>query len=360
MAFCESGAAALSHLADHRVDVVITDMRMPGMNGAELLTRVRDLYPETVRLILSGHSDQELTLRAVGPAHRYLAKPCDPAALTAAIVSSLELHGRVRSPRVRRLVESVASLPTLPDVYTDLVEEMQSPRACVGVAGEIVARDLGMSAKILQLVNSSFFGLPVRVSDVPHAVSLLGLGVVRPLVLSTGVFGQFEGRELGGLSLNRLMGHSMRVASTARELAETVRQALTAEAASDVFLSGLLHDVGRLVLAQSRPGDYARLISELGPHPRSLSAAELETFGASHGEVGGYLLQLWGLPAPVVEAVTFHHEPHLSGDDGSGPLAAVHAAEALIDGEADWDHEYLARAGLSERWGAPPLPAEAV
>lgn len=356
MAFCESGRAALAHLASHAVDAIVTDMRMPGMDGAELLTRVRDFYPDTVRMILSGHSDQELTLRAIGPAHRYLAKPCDPAVLIEAITSAIELHSRVRAPGVRRLVESVGSLPTLPEVYIDLVEEMQSPRACVAVAGEIVARDLGMSAKILQLVNSSFFGLPVRVTDVPHAVALLGLGVIRPLVLSAGVFGQFEGRELGGVSLTRLTGHSMRVATRAREIVDAEKPRVSSDEASDVFLAGLLHDVGRLVLAQARPGDYARLIADAAPHPRRLAKLEGERFGATHAELGGYLLQLWGLPAPIVEAVALHHEPVDSTSATFTTLAAIHAAEVLVDGEADWDLEYLERTGLSdrvERWSAP-------
>ncbi|TWT99310.1 Hydrogenase transcriptional regulatory protein hupR1 [Botrimarina colliarenosi] len=362
MAFCESGASALERLAETPVDVVVSDMRMPGMDGAELLTRVRELYPDTVRMILSGHSDQEMTLRAVGPAHRYLAKPCDPVLLTEAIDASLELHSRVRSTEVRRLVEAVDSLPMLPEVYTELVEEMANARACVQTAGKIISRDLGMSAKILQLVNSSFFGLPVRVSDVPHAVALLGLGVIRPLVLTTGVFRQFEGRDLGGFSLARLTDHSMRVAVRARDLASTECEHLSGDDLSDVFLGGLVHDVGRLVLAQHRPGDYARLVSESADQPNRLTDCERELFGATHCEVGGYLLQLWGLPAPLVKAVALHHEPSVSRSDRFEALTAIHAAEVLVDNEADWDRGYLDQVGLGDRpavWLDAVKPANA-
>lgn len=349
MTFCESGTSALEHLASMPIDVVVSDMRMPGMDGAELLTQIRNLYPDTVRMILSGHSDQEMTLRAVGPAHRYLAKPCDPDLLTDAIESSLELHTRVRSPEVRRLVEAVESLPGLPEVYVELVEEMNSPTACINAAGKIIARDLGMSAKILQLVNSSFFGLPVRVSDVPHAVALLGLGVIRPLVLQTSVFGQYEGRELGGLSLTGLTEHSMRVATRARDLANIECDGLSNDEASDIFLAGLLHDVGRLVLAQNQPEAYARITSAARAEPTRLPGLEADALGVSHGEVGGYLLQLWGLPASLVEAVALHHEPRTARGASFTPLTAIHAAEAIVDGEAEWDADYLNRLGLGDR-----------
>lgn len=359
MAFCESGAAALKHLGGSPVDVIVSDMRMPGMDGAEFLTRVRELYPDTVRIILSGHSDRELTLRAIGPAHQYLAKPCEPDRLTATIRTALELHKRVRSDAMRSVVESIDALPTIPEVYLELVSEMTNPGSSAETAGRIVAQDLGMSTRILQLVNSSFFGLPIRVSDVPHAVALLGLGVIRGLVLSTSVFGQFKGHELGGFSLRQLSAHSTRVAMRCRELAEAESLALTTDEASDFFLAGLLHDVGRIVLAQSRPGDYADLCRTVAAKPADAIAYETELFGVSHAEVGGYLLQLWGLPSPLVEAVTLHHDPSSTRSDAFGPLAALHAAEVITDREADWDETYLARLGIADapmRW----TPEEAV
>lgn len=345
MHFCESGPAALQRLADSPIDVVVTDMRMPGMDGAELLTQVCRLYPDTVRIILSGHSDQEMTLRALGPAHRYLAKPCNPSLLTDAITSSLDLHASACSTEVRRLIESIDSLPTLPEVYVELVNEANNPAACIQSAGQIIAQDLGLSAKILQLVNSSFFGLPVRVSDVPHAVALLGLGVVRPLVLSTSALGQFVGRELGGISLGWLTHHSMQIAITARELAVSGIGALTPEETSDIFLGGLLHDLGRLILAQHRPDEYARIVAEVTDRPERLADLEIAAFGASHAEIGGQLFQLWGLPATVVEAVSLHHAPSRSRSATFSSLTAIHAAEALAN-EAAWDMEYYERLGL--------------
>lgn len=345
MHFCGGGPAALEHLAGSPVDVVVTDMRMPGMDGAQLLSQIRRLYPGTVRIILSGHSDQEMTLRAVGPAHRYLAKPCDPSLLTDAITSSLSLHASATSAEVRRLIEGIDSLPTLPEVYVALVNEANNPSACIQSAGQIIAQDLGLSAKILQLVNSSFFGLPVRVSDVPHAVALLGLGVVRPLVLSASVLGQFVGRELGGLSLSWLTNHSMEIAIAARQLASSDLGTLTPDETSDVFLGGLLHDLGRLILAQHFSEEYAKIVAEVADHPDRLAELEISAFGVSHAEVGGQLFQLWGLPSTVVEAVSLHHAPSRSHSVIFSPLTAIHAAEALAN-EATWDMEYCERLRL--------------
>ncbi|TWT42900.1 response regulator [Botrimarina hoheduenensis] len=348
MDFVASGADALRSLALQSAQVVISDMRMPGMDGAELLSRVRDLYPETVRIVLSGHSDQELTLRAVGPAHQYLAKPCDPDRLTAAIRSAMLLHDRVRSPKVRSIVASVDTLPTLPEIYLELVDEMASPNGSSETAGRIIARDLGLSAKILKLVNSSFFGLPVRVSDVPHAVALLGLGVIRPLVLSTGVFKQFEGCKLGGISLARLTAHSTQIAVKAKQIAADEYACMSADQASDVFLAGLLHDVGRLVLAQAYPSEYEALCQQSMTGSDDLSLLEESEFGASHAEIGGHLIQLWGLPAPLVEAVALHHAPLNASGVAFSSLTAVHVAEWAA-GEAEADEAYLRSLQLSHQ-----------
>ena len=347
MHFSDSAEAALDRLATHHTDAVVSDMRMPGMDGAELLSRVRDLYPDTIRIVLSGHSNQEMTLRSIGPAHQYLSKPCDPDQLKETISSALELHKRIKPEEVRRAVESVDSLPILPDVYTKLVSELNDPLASIESAGRIIAEDLGMSAKILQLVNSSFFGMPVRVTDIAHAVALLGVDTVRPLVLSTGIFSQFDADEAGGLSLRRLTAHSTRVGMLAREIAAAIDSDLSASALGDVLLAGMMHDIGRLVLARSQPLQYAGIVAEAEDDPAALAGYEMELYGASHAEIGGYLLQLWGLSSELVEAVALHHMPANSSSDAISPLVAVHVAEALTDSEAVLDESYLVRIGIS-------------
>ncbi|MEO1496233.1 MAG: response regulator [Planctomycetota bacterium] len=367
MTFCESGAEALEQLSAARYDVVVSDMRMPGIDGAELLTRVRDAQPETVRIVLSGHSDQELTLRAIGPAHQYLTKPCDPEQLERTIDTALGLQQRLHADGVRELVAALDTLPSLPTTYAQLIEEITSPNACVAEAGRIIGGDLGMSAKVLQLVNSSFFGLPVRVSDVPHAVALLGLGVMKPLVLSTGVFRQFEGKDLGGVSLHKLVNHSLTVGVLARDIVAQEQASghasIDREAIEDALVAGLMHDVGRLVIAQARPRDYAAVVKHTADAPADLPGVEREVFGASHAEVGGYLLELWGLPSRIVEAVAGHHQPSRTAADEFGPLAAVHAGEVATAHEAEWDTDFLTRIGVGERtaaWGGPTPATEAV
>ncbi|MEM6330544.1 MAG: response regulator [Planctomycetota bacterium] len=354
MAFAEGGDAALAMMHEQPFDVVVSDMRMPGMDGAELLGRVQAGWPDTVRLVLSGQSDHELTLRAVGPAQQYLAKPCDPELLYGTIMKTCGVRSRLDTAPIRELVGEIGWFPSLPETYVELVAEMNSPGASIQGASNIISRDIGMSAKVLQLINSSFFGLPVHVDSVEHAASLLGLNVLRPLVLSSEVFRQFDDAQLGGFPLFAFTDHSLCAAMLARRIATL--QGASAEVVDNALLAGLLHDVGQVVLAKALPTQYAGVCDRARAGEGPLHELEREAFGASHADVGGYLLSLWGLPIDIVEAVTLHHEPAAGGGDGFSPLTAVHAAEPLVVPEnesvpelAELDGEYLARVGCQAK-----------
>lgn len=356
MAFAEGGEKALTLMREHPFDVVVSDMRMPGMDGAELLGRVQEEWPDTVRLVLSGQSDRELTLRAVGPAQQYLAKPCDPDLLYDTIVKTCTVRNRLASAPIRELVGKIGWLPSLPEAYVELVAEMNSPNASIEAASGIIARDVGMSAKVLQLINSSFFGLPVHVESVDHAAALLGLNVLRPLVLSSEVFRQFEDTSLGGFALHSFVDHSLCTAMLARRIAKI--ENAPNETLDNALLAGLMHDVGQLVIAKSLPEPYAKVCAEAANTKHDLCDLEHDEFGATHAEVGGYLLSLWGLPADLVEAVTLHHQPNESALHEFSPLTAVHAAEVFVASEnesvkedAVLDEEYLTRIGCGDRAG---------
>ncbi len=354
MAFAEGGEHALAMLREQPFDVVVSDMRMPGMDGAELLSRVQEQWPDTVRLVLSGQSDHELTLRAVGPAQQYLAKPCDPDLLYDTISKTCSVRKRLAAIPVRELVGNIGWLPSLPETYVELITEMNSPNASIDGAAQIIARDVGMSAKVLQLINSSFFGLPVHVASVEHAAALLGLNVLRPLVLTSEVFQQFDDTELGGFSLHAFVDHALCTAMLARRIATL--EGAKAETIDNALLAGLLHDVGQIVIAKNLPEDYAVVRQLVHDSQKTLSELEEEAFGATHAEVGGYLLSLWGLPTDLVEAVTLHHEPGESTLADFSCLTAVHAAEVLVIGENEsidehpkFDLDYLTVVGCDHR-----------
>lgn len=357
MEFCDGPEQALNTLATTPFDVIVTDLQMPGMDGAELLSRVRDLYPDMVRIVLCGNSEQERVLQAVGPAHQYLSKPCNPGFLQKTVNRACLLNTRLSNQQLKALVSRMDSLPSLPEIYFDLVEELRDEEASVDRVGTLISRDLGMTAKVLQLVNSSFFGLPVHVNDAKHAAALLGLNTLKPLVLTASIFRQLEESRVSQTFLETVLSHSMAVGGLAKQLAKD--EGLDSEAVDNSFIAGALHDIGKVVLADNFGRDYTVLCHKAKAQETSIVELETEQFGASHADVGGYLLALWGLPQDLVEAVAFHHDPIVSIDESFTPLTAVHVANVLIKPPVDpaiepsaaggIDLDYLFRLGVADR-----------
>jgi putative nucleotidyltransferase with HDIG domain len=266
----------------------------------------------------------------------------------------------VRDPatesRVRALVGEVDTLPSIPAVYLELLEELKNPETSFKSVGVIISRDVAMSAKILQLVNSAFFGFYRSVTSIDHAVGILGMKMIRSLVLSVKVFSQFDGAKMELFRIDALMNHSVATGALARIIARA--QCKDAALAEDAFMGGMLHDVGKLVLAERAGGDYAKavqLAAEKGVPPRQ---AERETFGVTHEDVGAYLLAHWGLPAVIVDTIAYHHRPSLSAGWSFGPLCLVHVANVLEHREhgadktgirQDVDMAYLAEIGMADR-----------
>lgn len=358
MAFAESGEEALGLLTRGDFHVIVTDMRMPGMDGSRLLEQVKELYPHMVRIILSGHSDPVMILKSVGAAHQYLAKPCEAALLINTVEKSLNLKQLLSTPQVRALVAGLGTLPSLPSLYSQILAELQAQDPSPQKVGHIVARDVAMTAKILQLVNSAFFGLFKEVRHPVEAVRYLGIETIKALVLSFHLFEQLQPAPLEGFSGQKLWEHSFEAAKAAKRIAwSETHDPATSDSA---FTAGLLHDTGRLVLATSLPEQYGLLLHKARENKKPLWQAELGALGASHAEVGAYLMGIWGLPQDIVEATAFHHCPSMSlpPPRGFSPTAAVHAAEALLpdcdetcreDGKPQIDEDYLTALGRLEK-----------
>ncbi len=356
MTFVASAAEALDALSREAFDAVVTDMRMPGMNGAELLEQVMKLHPNTIRFILSGHSDQHLILKTVGSAHQYLAKPCDSATLKSALSRAFALRSILADPTLEQLVAQLDSLPSFPSVYTDLLDELKSPDPSIQRVGEIVSEDIGMTAKVLQLVNSAFFGLPRQITTPALAASLLGLDIIRTILLSIHVFTQFKPHAAHGFSADALWRHSVTVGALARKIAEVERSEL--KVVSDSLTAGMLHDAGRLLLAASMPDRFDRALEKSRKDGITLDMAERHYFSTSHAEIGAYLMGLWAFPDDVVEALALHHRPEKAGKDAFSALTAVHAADAIAH-EMDpapgslpacrINDDYIEKLGLAER-----------
>ncbi len=361
MEFASGAAQALELMAQAPFDVVVSDMRMPGLNGAQLLTEVMRRHPRTVRIILSGHADKDLILQCVGSTHQYLSKPCDPEALKAVIQRAASLDYLRQHERLTTLVGQMEHLPTIPALYSAMVELLNNPNASIADLSALIARDIAMTARILKLVNSAFFGLGRPISDTDEAVSHLGFDTVKSLALALDTFGQMSPTAAANPDLDQLWTHSVAVSNCARVIARA--EGADRKLQDEAYVSGLLHDVGKLVLRANLAEEERRarkLATEKGLPEWE---AEREVFGADHAAVGGYLLGLWGLPVPVVEAVALHHEPALGTAREFSPLAAVHAADAIVHGpDAPLDRSFLQRVGLSDRadgWRAAWLESAA-
>src|SRR6185436_737485 len=238
MEFVDSGAKALERMAQVTFDVVVSDMRMPGMNGAELLAEVMQRHPKTVRLILSGHADKDLILKCVGSTHQYLAKPCDAEALKATVLRAGSVENALRDEKLKALVAQMDNLPSIPSLYVQMVEALQSSEVTLEEVGAIIAKDMAMTAKILKLVNSAFFGLRRQISSAAEAVNYLGLDTIRSLVLSINAFSQFESLPLGRFSIEALWTHSLNTAALAKAIGQAE---CDPKLADESFIAGMLH-----------------------------------------------------------------------------------------------------------------------
>lgn len=356
MEFASSGAEALARMGISAFDVIVSDMRMPVMNGAQLLREVAARHPRTVRFILSGQADQELILECVHTAHQFLSKPCEPETLKTAVGRTFAVDAMLQSSALKEIVAQTKSLPSLPTLYQKIMEQLSSPEASIESVGQTIARDPGMTAKILQMVNSAFFGLRRQMSSPTEAAMLLGIETIKTLVLWIHVFSNYKNLPVRGFSIEQLSNHCLATGLLAKKIVR--EEGGDGKAQDEAMTAGLLHDIGKLVLATSRPAQFDQARAQAVQKRTHCWQAERDIFGTTHAEIGAYLLGLWGLPFNIVEAVAMHHCPSSCGGKVFFPLTAVHAANVIQHlsfpepesvAVAEVDATYLADLGLADR-----------
>lgn len=359
MHFATLGRKALLLMEKEPFDAIVTDERMPEIGGAELLSTVASRYPETVRFMLSGMSDRKTFYGSAKCAHRFIPKPCNAETLTGIIMRAFALRDLLKSEKLKTLVTKIRVIPSLPSIYFELVEELKSPNASAEKAGRIIEKDIGMTAKILQLANSAFFGRHQRISNPVHAATLIGLEALKSLVLVLHVFLSLDNIKVPGFSPEELFAHSMAIARGAKGIAAAM--GCNDRTLEDAFLAGLFHDLGKLVLAANLPEHYGEAMGYHLERGLSLAESEASLFGSSHAEVGAYVLGLWGFADPIVEACAFHHNPYQVYEKSFSALTAVHSANAMYHdlyasnsshSTTLLDHSYLTRLGLQNSLGS--------
>lgn len=330
MTFARGAKEALSALEKEPFDVVVSDLRMPEMDGAALMQHIRRASPSTSRVMLSGHGEERLVMRAMACSHEFLPKPSPPGVLEGTIERIGALQAVVQDIHVKEAIGRMGSLPSQPTVYTELMTALVDQRSSPEEVAEILLSNAPLCAQLLHIVNSAYFRLSQPVVKIDDAVLHLGLSTVRQLVLVAEVFKSVDsGSSAVGTSVKELEEHSFLTGSIASSLMSSHPRRNLA------FVAALLHDIGKLVIA-TQLSDRARTIAQrVEERNEPMHESELALFGATHAEIGAHLLGLWQLPSSIVEAVANHHVPARLRPSELDVLIAVHVADFLA-------HEQLA------------------
>jgi HD-like signal output (HDOD) protein len=319
----DSIEGAMAALADHEVEAVVCDSKASGEALEPFLEHVHERWPRIVRALLAGPElPPEVVQRLGRLVHQTLKKPVLPAQLFDLIERAVLVLSTVRSDRLKVVISKLGSLPALPATYAKLNALTRNPNVSLDELAGVVERDPAVTANVLKIINSAYFGLPRRVSSVRETVRLLGIEPLKNIVLTVELF---EG--IGaGRQAKRLQQDALARACGMREL---LGRTPHAEAA---FAAGILADVGQLLIAARLPIDMAAIEKAQG---LSVLEAERERLGCSHAEIGGALLSLWNMPAAVVEAVTLHHTPPEAAATANVPTALALVAAIEEESKAD-------------------------
>lgn len=363
MEFVAKEEEALATLAQSPVDVIVSGIHLTGMGGLELLAKVKSRAPRVIRIASSSCAHRATIVSALEVAHQFIPMPFTAEVLKTTIARAGSLGARLADESLRTVIAGIRTLPSLPQLYQELVAAMGSSTSSADVATRIISQDMAMVSKLLQVVNSAFFGLRRTISSPSHAIALLGIDSVKSLVLAVQVFAQFEGAKRPPIPLDALWKHGLVTGTAARDIAKS--QDIGTLGAEGTFMAGLLHDIGLLVLSTNFPEQYGEVFANVRNHRLSVCDAERVVFKASHEDVGAYLLGLWGLSDAIVEAAAFHHHPTERFQEGFSVLAAVHVANALEEANdpittggiaTPIDHEYLSACDIEKHF---PLWQEA-
>ncbi len=352
--FAESGLQALAIMDQNAVDIVVSDMRMPGMDGAQLLAEVQQRSPQTIRIMLTGQANEEAIMRTVNIVHQLLAKPCEPDKLKEVLIRSAALHDIVTNAQLKRVASAIDTLPSLPSIYSKLQQVLKNPDTVLDDVAAIIEQDVAMTAKMLQLVNSSFFGMYQKVESPARAVKLLGLDTIKSLALGMQIFSEIE-VHAPELTIEYLWKHSITVAHCSKQIA--MQATNDDETINTCFIAGLLHDIGRLLFISKLSEEYVPVILLAQEKKTLLSDEEAAAFKTTHAHMGAYLIGLWGFQNEVIEAIAFHNSLNNYQGTRFSAAIAVHIADYcyyshnpgdIIGAAPPLNREYFSQHGWGE------------
>jgi HD-like signal output (HDOD) protein/ActR/RegA family two-component response regulator len=314
---CADAASALALQADTAVDAFVCPLRLGTLQGAELLGKLRTAHPGAVRIVLLDKGQESHAVQALDVAHRVLNTPLDASELIEAVDSVADLRMLLDNSELKQTIGRIGSLPPPPRVYIELTQLLRDPDASTSEVAEVLSQDPAIAAKVLRLCNSAYFSGGRQITDMRAAVTRLGMQSLRTLVLASETFGSVQ--SAGSIDRDAMQERALLTSRLSARL-------LGGSSAELAATAGLLAEVGRLL-----PGIGAG-----------------EDGGPDYAEAGAYLLGLWGLPMPIVEAVAYHRTPGRVRGAGFWVTGAVHVAAALASGEPV-DEGYLRTVGVIDK-----------
>jgi HD-like signal output (HDOD) protein/CheY-like chemotaxis protein len=353
VAYAHNLKSALTQFEEHAFDMVIVDTQMPKNEGMTLLNGFMRSAPATNRIAITDERGALYIKNTLDLVHHCILIKDIDIKLLPAVKQAFKLSDICDSEEIREVVDSIEVIPSLPTLYNEMLSMMNDEESSINDMGQLISRDIAMTAKVLQLVNSAFFGLCRHIKSAEEAVVFIGIDTLKSLVLSLQAFSALSVDGIPQQYIDELWRHSITTASFARSIA--ICETNDRDEINSTFTAAILHDIGRLLLIDNLPEKYTRYIQALQRDDGPAVRLEQLIFGATHQEIGAYLLRKWGLPNCIVDPVLFHHNPP-QGITGYSPTLAVSAADALYyelvnpAGKKQTDSTFTIPVRTSIRW----------
>ena len=323
----QTTAEAKTLLQTTAFDIVISEMELPDSTGADLQKYIYDNHPGVIRIIYSEQADRDLIYKSAKYVHQFISYPVQTEQFVNILKNVIGLQKVLSNKSLHERIASITTLPSPPEVYNQLISELQKDDPSIRDIAELIKTDVSITAKLLHMVNSAFFGFSSHVENPLHAVNLLGVDTIQSLVMTAGLFNQFDDPRIPGFSLDSIYSNSLSVGTSARHLANAF--GLITKQTDDALMAGMLHDTGKLVMLSYFPEELKQSAALAQEKSIPLFEAEKEILGVTDAEIGAHLLSLWGLPHSILEAIAMHYTPAKIEAPMTNVLTAVHLAYAL-------------------------------